>query len=317
MTSLRFLSTENINALHDTTLEVLDKTGVCFESEVAQEFLREAGCIIEGSIVKIPESLVSRSLEKAPNSFDLYNLEGSESFSIGSDTVIYNPASSAVYFKDRRTRKIRHGTSEDVKQLVQVVDALDHIKAQSTALIASDVPEAVSDFHRLFISLKNSIKPIVTGAFRKDGVPDMIRLLEVIVGDTKTLAKKPVAIFDCCPVSPLVWSDLSCQNLIDCAESGIPSEIVPAPLMGATSPTTLNGTIVQTNVEVLSGIVLAQVVSPGAPIIYGGAPADFDMKYATARFGAIESMIVACASSEMGKHYGVPTHAYIGSSDSK
>ena len=72
----------------------------------------------------------------------------------------------------------------------------------------------------------------------------------------------------------------------------------------------------QSNAETLSGIVIAQLANSGTPVIYGGAPGTFDMKYATPRFGAIEAIMVACASAEMGKYYSIPTHGYLGTSDS-
>jgi trimethylamine--corrinoid protein Co-methyltransferase len=165
--------------------------------------------------------------------------------------------------------------------------------------------------------LKNSTKPAISGAFRKEGVQDILRLLEVIAGGAQELSKKPRAILDCCPSSPLIWSEEPSQNLMECAKHGIPASIVPAPLIGATSPVTIKGTVIQINTEVLSGIVISQLTKPGSPILYGGAPGSFDQRYTTPRYGAIESMITACSYSEMGKHYGVPTHAYLGLSDSK
>jgi trimethylamine--corrinoid protein Co-methyltransferase len=316
MTTLRFLSKENIQAIHSTTLQVLETTGIKVENRDALELLSEAGCIIEEQSVIIPSSLVKEILQKVPKSFEIHSREGKKSYSIGADSVLFNPGSSAIYFADWNSGKIRKGTSNDIITLTQLVDTLEYFKLQSTALIASDVSETISDFHRLFICLKYSSKPIVTGAFRKKGVKDMLRLLEAVVGGSESLANKPIAIFDCCPLSPLIWSDLSCQNLLDCASARIPAEIVPAPLMGATSPVTLNGTIVQSNVETLSGIVIAQLANPSTPVIYGGAPGSFDMKYATPRYGAIEALMVACAAVEMGKYYGIPTHGYLGTSDS-
>ena len=316
MPTLEFLSKESIHAIHSATLQVLETTGIRVENRTTLQLLQDAGCVVEKQSVKIPPSLVIEALQKAPSSLNLYTRNGERSYSIAEDNVLFNPGSSAVYFKDPSSGMARKGTSKDVIALTQLVDILEHIKLQSTALIASDVHETISDFHRLFISLKYSSKPIVTGAFRKEGAKDMQMLLQVVVGGSDNLAKKPIAIFDCCPLSPLVWSDSSCQNVLDCATAGIPAEIVPAPLMGATSPVTLNGTIVQSNAETLSGIVIAQLASSGTPVIYGGAPGTFDMKYATPRFGAIEAMMVACASAEMGKYYSIPTHGYLGTSDS-
>jgi len=126
-----------------------------------------------------------------------------------------------------------------------------------------------------------------------------------------------LAIFDCCPSPPLKWSDLTCQNLIDCAKSGIPAELVSMPLSGATAPITLAGSLVQHTAENLSGIVIHQLAHRGSPIIYGGSPSGFDMRTGTTPMGAIETMMVDSAFNQIGKYFGLPTHAYMGLSDSK
>ena len=317
MISLRILSRDDIESIHSATLEVLEKTGLSIKNETTRNLLRKSGCTIEEQQVKIPPSLVEDSIHKVPPSFDLYNRDGSKTFPIGSDNVLYTPGSSVVYFKDRKSREIRKGTLNDCVELVQLVDNLEHLAAQSTALVPSDVPERLSGLYRLYVILKHSKKPIVTGAFRKEDVLNMKKMLEASVGGSEELVRKPQAIFDCCPTSPLSWDDTASQHLMDCCSSGIPAAIVPAPLIGATSPITIQGTLVQTNAEILGGVVISQLTKSGSPIIYGGAPGSFDMKYGTPRFSAVESMLVACASAEMGKHYGLPTHAYLGTSDAK
>jgi len=317
MITLQFLSTDDIQAIHQATLEVLEKTGILVKNESSLELLEDSGCSVDNNIVKISSSVVEESIRKAPSSFDLYTRDGDKAYPIGSDRVVFNPGSSAVYFKDRNTREIRTGTSRDIVELVQLVENLEHIEAQSTALVPSDVPAQISGLFRLYLTLKHSVKPIVTGAFSKDGLIEMKLLLEAVVGSSDELTRKPRAIFDCCPTSPLTWGDSASQNLMDCSDSGIPAAIVPAPLIGATSPVTIHGTLVQTNVEILTGVVISQLKNAGAPVIYGGAPGTFDMRYATPRFGAVESMITSCASAEIGKHYGLPTHSYLGTSDAK
>ena len=314
---IRFLSQSDVEAIHTASLDILEKTGVMVKNKNALELLEEAGCRTEGQVVLIHPSLVEECLKRAPPSMELHMRDGDGRLSVGGDNVIFNPGSAAIFFIDRDTGEMRRALSQDLVQLVRLVDGLEHIHAQSTAIVPADVPESIADLYRLYIILKNSSKPAVTGAFTKEGLIDMKRMLEVVVGGPEELAKAPRAIFDCCPSSPLMWSDVTCQNLIDCARYGIPAEIVPAPQMGATSPVSIAGTLVQSNAEFLSGVVISQTVEPGAPIIYGGSPAAFDMRYCTARLGAVEAVIAACAAAEIGKHYRVPTHAYLGLSDSK
>jgi len=313
----KFLSRDAIESIHGASLEVLEKTGVMVKNQNAIELLEGAGCTVEANVARIPPDLVEEILKKAPSSIELQKRDGNGSLDVGGDSVIYNPGSAAIYFIDRESGEMRRAITRDLVDLVRLVDALEHVHAQSTAIVPADVPDGISDLYRLYVILKNSTKPVVTGAFTKEGLIDMKLMLEAVAGGPGELARGPRAVFDCCPSSPLMWSDVTCQNLIDCAEHGIPAEIVPAPQMGATSPITLAGTLVQSNAEFLSGAVISQLTEPGAPIIYGGSWAGFDMRHCTARLGAVEAAIAACAAAEIGKHYGIPTHAYLGLSDSK
>ena len=313
---LRLLSKGDIESIHEASLQVLEEAGVMVKNQVALGLLNETGCTVDENMVRIPSGIVEESLKKAPSSFELHSREGGTRRKVGDDNVIYNPGSAAIYFIDRETGEMRRANAKDFKELVRLTDALEHIHAQSTAMVPADVPEGISDLYRLYVILKNSTKPIVTGAFTKEGLIDMKRMLEAVVGSPEELARAPRAIFDCCPSSPLMWSDVTCQNLIDCAEHGIPAEIIPAPQMGATSPVSIAGTLVEANAEFLSGVVISQLAKPGSPVIYGGSPSAFDMRYCTARLGAVEAVMAACASAQIGKHYGVPTHGYLGLSDS-
>ncbi len=313
---MTFLSKDEIKDIHSTSLEILEKTGILVRNPTALSILKKAACETEADIVKLPISLIEESLGKCPRKFILYSQDTEHEYIVGDDHVLYNPGSSVPNILDHTSRTIRKALAQDFIESISVTNELDKIAAQSTSIIPSDIPEMISDFYRLYTVPKYSQKPVITGAFRKEGVPDMLKLLQS--GDQEEdWNEKPTAIFDCCPTSPLTWSDTSGQHLIDCAKAGIPAEIVPAPLMGATSPITIAGTLAQSNAEVLSGLVIAQLVNSGCPVVYGGAPSPLDMRHATPRFGSIESIMTACASAEIGKHYGLPTHAYLGISDSK
>jgi len=316
---LQLLSTAEIEDIHDASLIILEKTGAMIKNGQALNALKDFGCEVDfdKKIARIPQHLVKDCLSKVPSIIRLYSRDGKRELIVGENHTIFDPGSSAVYFADHETGEIRQPLSRDLVELVKLVDALRYIQAQSTAMVPSEVPEEIGDLYRLYLVLKNSTKPIITGAFTKQGLIDMKRLLEVVAGGEDKLVTKPTAIFDACPSSPLMWSDTTCQNLIDCAKFNIPAEIIPAPQMGATSPITLAGTLVQFNAEFLSGMVISQITKPRAPVIYGGSPTTFDMKYLSSRLGSIENMMVACGASQVAKYYRLPTHAYLGLSDSK
>ena len=313
---LRLLTEDQIEEIHSATLEILREPGIAVENPEALRLLREAGCEVEGETVRIDEELVDECLKKAPSVIDIYTRDGEKRMPVGGDNIYFSPASTALYFIDHETGEIRRARAQDLVNLVRVADALDSIEMLSTAVVPSDVPQEIADLYRLYIVLRNSVKPIITGAFSKQGLIDMIEMLSAVVGGPEELRRRPIAFFDCCPRSPLTWGDLSTQNLLDCAERMVPVEIDPAPNIGASSPVTLAGTLVQMNAELLSGYVISQLKRAGAPVVYGCVPFVFDMRYGTNRIGAVEAMMVACAGAELGKHYGLPTHT-VAVSDSK
>ena len=316
MTRITYLTKEELLEIHSLTLKLLFETGIRVSNNEALGLLKQGDCLISNDIVHIPESLVTESLRSFPRKFSVYSRNREQSFTIGEDNLLINPGSSAAHIRDRNTGEIRKGKSDDIIDLVKVVDQLENIQMQSTSLIPADVPTSVSGIYRLYIALKYSTKPIVTGAFSKDDFSFMQSMLEQVSGGAEELTDRPQAIFDCCPTSPLIWGDVGSQNLIDCAKAGIPAQIVPAPLMGVSGPVTIKGTLVQQNMEILSGIVITHLVNPGTPLVYGGAIGSLDMRYGTPRFSSIEAIMAACMSNEIGKYYGIPTHAYLGTSDS-
>jgi trimethylamine--corrinoid protein Co-methyltransferase len=194
---------------------------------------------------------------------------------------------------------------------------LPQFAAQSTAVVCGDVPKEIGDLYRLFIVLSYSDKPVVTGAFSSKTLQVMIDLLAADCGGREALRQRPRAIFDVCPSPPLNWSEFASRNLVDLARAGVPAQIVSMPLAGAAAPVTLAGAVVQHAAECLSGITIHQLAQPGAPIVWGGAPAIFDMRKGTTPMGAIETAMIDVAYAQVGKHLGLPTHAYLGASDSK
>jgi len=316
---LQLLSRDAIESIHLASLKILEEVGVMVQNDEALKILANAGADVDESkkIAHVPQYLVKESLVKAPSTIRLYSRDGKHDVLLEGNRVNYNPGSAAYYLLDSETCEIRRPISKDLADFVRLADALEHIQAQSTALVVSDVPNVIVDRYRLYVVLKNSPKTIVTGTFGADGLYDMKDMLVAIVGGEKELARKPLAVFDMCPSAPLKWGGFIAQNLVDCARYRIPAEILSMPQLGATGPVTLAGSLVQFNAEFLSGLVISQFTNPGAPVIYGGSPTTFDMRHCTARLGAIETIMMGCAYAQIGKYYGLPTHMYLGLSDTK
>ncbi len=316
---VEFLFEEDVARILGEAKFLLSGIGVFVENADALKLLEEAGVRLDRGLkrVYIPEELVESCLASCPRRIPVFDREGASSIELTENNTYFVPGSAALKIYDPEARTGRTPVMDDLAKLGRLVDYLPNITFQSTAIVPGDVPEAMGDRIRLYVALSNCRKPVVTGTFVKESFAIMKDMLVAVRGSEQELREKPLAIFDCCPSPPLKWSDLTCQSLIDCARSGIPAELVSMPLSGATSPVTIAGSLVQHTAENLSGIVIHQLASPGAPIIYGGSPAFFDMRKGTTPMGAIETMMIDCAYSQIGKSLGLPTHAYMGLSDSR
>jgi trimethylamine---corrinoid protein Co-methyltransferase len=312
----RLLDKALIERILDEAFELMDDPGVRVAPYV-EELLRSAGITVKEGVAHIPEALARRLLELVPRGFCLYDRNGKPAVRYGGDDVHFDPGSSCLNILDRATQQARPAVSADLIRLVQVTEMLPQFAAQSTAMVCNDAPPEIGDWYRLLLVLWFSEKPVVTGAFSAGSLHTLIDLLALESGGREALRNQPRAIFDVCPSPPLNWSEFASQNLVDLARAGIPAEIVSMPLAGATAPVTLAGSVVQHAAECISGITIHQLGQPGAPIVWGAAPAIFDMRTGKTPMGAIETAMLDIACAEVGKHLGLPTHAYMVAGDGR
>ncbi len=316
---LRILSDQDVQRIIQEAYQLLENPGVRIYDQETLEMLEEAGARVDHDLrtACIPAQLIDQALQTVPGSFTLYDGAGRPAVHYGEDDVHFDPGSAAIYVLDHGSVQSRKPITPDLVALLRLAEVLPEMDAVSTALVCSDVPREVSDLYRLYLALCLTSKPIVTGAFAVETLPVMADLLVAVAGSPEALREKPRAVFDVCPSPPLLWSEITCRNLVDCARLGIPAEFVSMPLAGATGPATLAGSVVQHAAECLSGIVIGQTATPGAPLVWGGSPAAFDMRTGTPPMGAIETMMIDMAYAQVGKSLGLPTHAYMGMSDAK
>ena len=300
----------------DEAFQLLRDPGVRV-ANAAVELLRSADVPVERGVAHIPEALARNALAHAPREFWLHSRDGRPLVHYGGEDVCFDPGSSCLNILDPDSRQPRPATAADLVRLVQVVEMLPQYGAQSTAMVCNDVPSGIGDFYRLFLVLWHSSKPVITGAFSAPGLKPMLELLAADAGGVEALRSAPRAVFDVCPSPPLNWSEFAAENLMELARAGVPAEIVSMPLAGATAPVTLAGAVVQHAAECISGITIHQLTNPGAPIVWGGAPAIFDMRNGTTPMGAIETVMLDLACAQVGKSLGLPTHTYLVAGDGK
>ena len=319
---LELLSRETVDRAIDEAYELLVDPGVLIHYDEALRLLGDAGAEVdmESRVARIPRSLAEKAVETAPNSFHLYDLDGEPAVHYGGDDVHFDPGSAAIEIMDHEARESRTPVTADCENFARLAEMLPQIDAVATSIVCGDVPQAMGDWYRLYLLLLYARKPIVTGTFSIESFSVMHDLLVAVAGSAEALAEKPRAIFDACPSPPLMWSDITCANLIDASRVGVPAELIPMPLMGATGPATIIGSAVQHAAEALSGLTIHQLANPGSPIVWGGSPSYFDMRTGAPPMGAMATLMLDCSYAQIGKNIkpgGLPTHAYLGMSDTK
>jgi len=314
---LNLLDAKLVDRILEEAFELLERIGARVGSADAIELVGAAGARIEGDIVRLPRSVVRHALQSAPHEFSLYSRSGQASVHYGGDDVHFDPGSSCLNILDSESQNPRPAMSEDLVRMIQVAEMLPEYAAQSTAMVCSDVPNEIGDWYRLLLVLWYSDKPVITGAFSLGTLQTMISLLVADSGGMAALESRPRAVFDVCPSPPLNWSEFAAQNMVELARVGIPAEIVSMPLAGATAPVTLAGSLVQHAAECLAGITIHQLAKPGSPVVWGGAPAIFDMSTGNTPMGSIETAMLNLGCAQIGKALGLPTHGYLVASDAR
>ena len=268
--------------------------------------------------VLFPPDVVDRAIGTTPKSFTLFDRDGHPCAELGGDNVHFVPASSGLKVLDHRSGETRLATTADFVEYVRLGDGLPHIAYLATAFSTNaDIEPGVSDAWRLYLCLTNSRKPVVSGAFTEHGVGRMAEMMQLFRRDRADLIARPLSIFTITATGMFRYSEDSCQNLLDCVEWGIPVEIVPVTLMGLIAPVSVVGATVFHVVDVLAGLTMAQIVRPGTPVLFGGAPAEFHMRAATSPMLGIQALRLDVAYVAVAKSLGLPTQAYMALSDAK
>ena len=316
---LQVLEPPLISSIVDEAKRLLDEVGMEIRgAKMRERLLGEGLPTTPDGRVRFPPDVVDRAIASAPSSFKLYDRDGIERADLGGDRVHYVPGSSGLRVLDHRTGEARLANTTDFVEYIRLGDGLEHLGYLATAFSTNeDIEPQVSDAWRLYLVLTNTRRPVVSGAFTEHGVERMVEMMGLFRRDRADLIDHPMSIFTVTATGNFRYSEDSCQNLMDCVDAGIPVEIVPVTLMGLIAPVTVVGATVFHTADVLAGITMAQVVRPGAPVLFGGAPATFHMKIASSPMAAIEAQLLDVAYVEVAKSLDLPTQSYMALSEAK
>jgi trimethylamine--corrinoid protein Co-methyltransferase len=304
------LSEREVRLIHDASLEILQKTGVLYESKAALEILETHGEKVDRDtgVAWIRPETVEKCIKSAPRRFVLASRDGRNDAVIDGEKMHHMTDGQGSFTIDEKTGERRTSTLHDLCLSTLLADALDPIKVVWSTVFPTD---ASTDYRALFemaVSFMWSTKhfQMVGGVQDPDDVPYLLDMLDAVYGDRRKQRDRPIYSMVTCPVSPLKHDSSMTDACIALAREWVPIVFWPMPLQGATAPITMAGTLLQTNVEFLSGLVLYQIVQPGLPMIYPAGPETLDMKTSLASTASPEGMALNLAFGQMTEFYGVP-----------
>ncbi|CAB1056817.1 hypothetical protein D1BOALGB6SA_1556 [Olavius sp. associated proteobacterium Delta 1] len=312
----RILSTGQIDRIHAATLELLETVGVNIRHRGARDMMAEAGCTVRNDgTVFIPGQLVADAIQSAPSSVSIYNRLGEKALQLEDRRIHFGLGTDLAKIYDLETGRIRESTLKDVQTAVRIADALPEIDFIASYVIPNDSPPNLMYIDAFKSQLEHSTKAIFFTAAGLEDIRFIREMAVAVAGGRDNLRRKPFLIHYTEPSSPLIHSAGAVEKLLFCADHHIPVTYTPGMMSGATGPVTLAGALALGNAEALSGLVMHQLRSKGAPIISGIGMAVMDMARVTCIYGCPEYRLVLSACADLYHHYKIPVWGTAGVTD--
>jgi trimethylamine--corrinoid protein Co-methyltransferase len=313
------LSDAQLEQIHNASLEILSRTGVRVCDGQAIELLRDAGCSVsDGDVVRFPAAVVEEAVEDAPSEVVVHHRSGESQLVLEGQRAYFGTGSDLPNTLDLESGERRLSLLSDVADTARLADSLPNLDFVMSMALPSDVTRATSDRYSFLTMVANTSKPIVFTAWDETGLADIIAMAEAVAGGAEALVKRPFLVAYLEPTSPLQHSETALRKMLMMADKGLPFVYAPGPVEGATAPVTPAGSLALANAEVLSGLTIAQLRNPGAPVVYGSGSGPLDMRTTVATYMSPEFMLHCKGIAELGHHrYKLPVWGFAGCSDSK
>ena len=318
--NLRILSDEEMMRIHQAALKLLWDPGIFSESDLFLDIFAKGGAHVDhdARVIRVPAEMVDAALASAPRSFVLYGrFDAAMDMLLEPGRVYYGMGgTSEPLFWDYGLWQARQPTKQDMITSTRIGHALPNIDFVQTLCMSGDYPTDVIFFHDFDAIFRNTTKPTVINILER---PFTVRLLEMTAaasGGESALREKPSVLGIVTPVTPLKVAIMN-EGIVDAVQAGVPILYSPGPLMGATGPATVAGTVVLTIAEVLFGVVLTQLIKPGAPVVLKPDTDVFDMKTTQCTYGSPEQSLGKLAVTQLAHHYNLPIYGLGGGVEAK
>ena len=300
---------EQIETIHQTSLQILSEIGMDFLNPEARRLLAEAGARVDpdSERVRFDPDFIEEKIATAPSEFTLHARNPERNLRMGGDAVAFTAVSSPPNVSDEAGGR-RVGNREDFQNLIRLGQTINTVHMWGGYPVEPvDIHASIRHLDALFDMLTLSDRVIHAyslGAQRNLDAIEMIKIARQV--DDETLKREPSLVSVINASSPLRYDTPMLQGVIEFSSRNQVIIITPFTLAGAMAPVTVAGALAQHNAEALAGIAFTQVVRPGAPVIYGGFTSNVDMQSGAPAFGTPEFMQTAMITGQLTRRYGIP-----------
>jgi len=316
--TLSMFTDDDLQRAHDFSMRILMENGVQFQSERALNIFRKHGFKVEGQQVYITEKQVRVALATAPAHFVIRGRNRGRNLDLGAGDYGVPGPIGPVNVLDLDGGR-RPGTLQDVENLVKIYQASPVMTMNSNnGVEANDIPAETRHLAIMRAVLRHTDKPFYTKLFDYEQMHQAMDMIEIVMGQKLEPGGNIYLSSGSCPsMSPLAWAGDVADDIIALAERGQAVTTGTATSTGVTGPIRVFGTLVMQNAELLSGIILAQLVNPGNPVGYGTGATPGNMRGANYCCGSPARVALQVGSLELGKRfYNLPSRTITYGSDS-
>lgn len=316
----RVFSDSEVKRINDAAMELLEKGGIKVFTKTGYEAFRKAGAQVEQSsnLVRIPRSMVEDAIASAPSEVVLCGRDPENDCVLTGSNVYLGTGGTAINVLDLEDGQRRSSTNRDVAQMARLMDALDNISIFTINVFPNDIHETEDvDVNRFYSSLTNTSKHVMGGIYSAKGLKDTVEMASMIAGGMDKLRARPFVSFITLIISPFKIDNHYGEFTCYLAKEGLPVVVPTEPLCGTTSPVTLAANVVMHTAETLSGVIMTQLINPGAPVICGSVGSITDMRSMGHLSGAVERGMINAGVSQMAQYYKLPYYSTGGTTDAK
>lgn len=303
--SMRCFTEKERTQIHDISVNILKNVGVVFQNEQALKFFKYHGIKVAGEKVFIEEKYILKALETVSKHFEVTARNPQKSVIVGEKNIVCAPGCGSPYIM-MDTGERRKGTLEDYINFCKLVHTSKHIDMTGYEMVRpSNIPKEHAYLYMMQANMVYSDKPFIGSVVPKQAAKDAIEMAGILWGGNGYIRDKYVILSTINPSLPLLWDENMAAAIVIYAKNNQPIILDNFVVPGATWPVTLVGNIVLRNAEILSGLVLAQIVNPGLPIIFGCSGGVSHMGNDTLSIQAPERSMFVSAIAQMAEFYGV------------